>query len=433
MAYKKGNRATTDEQFSKATTIDGSRIDKALGDIVEKHNEIPTGDTEARWTPTTINVSWGKNRAGPRHSNSNPNTTTTATRSGPGITDQLQRDWFPFLVARNLPAEIFPAIQGVPTNGLESEFRNKGYWVNKAVDQEMQSIPRWDKGLGITAPYTMQDCNDVSQQFNTWAAAGGAWGGITNTVDGNGEGSINWKYMTLTIPLYFKDPVILTNVSVFGGQEHPYSPYNAFLDTSGGTNTQPIIATDGYRTNVTTNTVDITDPVMPNPTVGNAFEFECDEEVLDANPAAAVRLAATSGMERPGELWMTTQQNFGDGTVQILLDDEFQPEKPELAKVLYHKTDLRDSVWRFNRNPTTGNRNTTSNGTVLCHDQGQPYEDMEPRFSGGPTWGTWIKQDDMNVPIPANSRVRFCVIVRGYRPSFMFDWHLSLSLLEQTK
>jgi hypothetical protein len=438
MAYKKGNRATTDEQFSKGTTIDGSRIDKALGDIVEKHNEIPTGDTEARWTPNTYSVSWSSPRPSVRHANSNPNGRAGSTRSGCNVTDQLQRDWFPFLISRNTPAEIFPATN-YPSDGIQAEFRNKGYWVDKTVDSAAQAIPRWQKtppvSLGVFT-YQGSDCNDTAQALNTWAASGGAWGNITNLASGNGPSPLQWRYFTLQIPMYFKDPVIITNVSVFGAQEHPYSPYNGYLDTSGGGNTQyQISATDGYKDpGVATGAgSDFTDPVQPQTTVGNAFEGEVVEEVLNGTPSADTYLAATTGMERPGELYTATQQNFGDGTIQILLDDKFQPEKPELASVLFTQSDLGDSTWRFNRNPTTNNHNTSANGSILADDCGQRFEDMSPRFGGGSTWGTWVKQDNLNIPIPADSRVRFCVIVRGIRPSFIFDWHLALSFLEQTK
>ena len=58
MAYRKANRHLTEEQFSEGTTIDGSRIDKAIDDIMDNHNNIQTGDMEARWMPNTITANW---------------------------------------------------------------------------------------------------------------------------------------------------------------------------------------------------------------------------------------------------------------------------------------------------------------------------------------------------------------------------------------
>ena len=42
----------TDEQFADGTTIDGSRIDKAMSDIVDHANNIPKGDMGRRFVQT---------------------------------------------------------------------------------------------------------------------------------------------------------------------------------------------------------------------------------------------------------------------------------------------------------------------------------------------------------------------------------------------
>jgi len=47
--HKKSLRTITDEQFSEGTTIDGTRIDKALQDTVDRYNEIPRGDISTRF------------------------------------------------------------------------------------------------------------------------------------------------------------------------------------------------------------------------------------------------------------------------------------------------------------------------------------------------------------------------------------------------
>jgi hypothetical protein len=48
--HKKSLRHITDEQFSEKTTVDGSRIDKALQESVDHVNSIPPGDVLSRYT-----------------------------------------------------------------------------------------------------------------------------------------------------------------------------------------------------------------------------------------------------------------------------------------------------------------------------------------------------------------------------------------------
>ena len=62
MTYRKANRNLTEEQFSEGTTIDGTRIDKALDDMVDHHNDIPKGDFQGRWMPVTYVMSWTPSR-----------------------------------------------------------------------------------------------------------------------------------------------------------------------------------------------------------------------------------------------------------------------------------------------------------------------------------------------------------------------------------
>ena len=50
--HKKSLRTLTDEQFSDGTTIDGTRIDDALGESVEHFNNVPGGDVSTRLTKT---------------------------------------------------------------------------------------------------------------------------------------------------------------------------------------------------------------------------------------------------------------------------------------------------------------------------------------------------------------------------------------------
>ena len=58
MTWRKNPREITDEHFSDGTTIDGNRIDKALGDVVESFNDISYGYLRKRWVPVTYVAGW---------------------------------------------------------------------------------------------------------------------------------------------------------------------------------------------------------------------------------------------------------------------------------------------------------------------------------------------------------------------------------------
>lgn len=57
MAYRKHTRELTDEQFAKDTTIDGSRIDVAMGDVVERFNALERKDLQRKLVP--CHYVWG--------------------------------------------------------------------------------------------------------------------------------------------------------------------------------------------------------------------------------------------------------------------------------------------------------------------------------------------------------------------------------------
>ena len=58
MTYKKHPRHITNQQFADGTTIDGSRIDDAMRDVVEHVNEIPKGDLGRRFVQTQYVAGW---------------------------------------------------------------------------------------------------------------------------------------------------------------------------------------------------------------------------------------------------------------------------------------------------------------------------------------------------------------------------------------
>ena len=58
MAQTKHTRVITDEQFSKGTTVDGSRLDKALEETVEYFNDMPPAALETRFMPVDYVMGW---------------------------------------------------------------------------------------------------------------------------------------------------------------------------------------------------------------------------------------------------------------------------------------------------------------------------------------------------------------------------------------
>ena len=60
MAYKKHPREITNQQFSTGTTIDGSRIDDAMSDAVDRFNDVPRSDIATRWTQTQYVMGFSK-------------------------------------------------------------------------------------------------------------------------------------------------------------------------------------------------------------------------------------------------------------------------------------------------------------------------------------------------------------------------------------
>ena len=431
MAYKKGNRHLTDHQFSKGTTIDGSRIDDAISDIIEEHNDIKQGDMEAQWLPETISVSWQPskslvrfmaNQVGPP-----ANSINGTSRYGVTQTDAKQYDWFPFMVAQNAPSEVFPSDeQPKSTVGFTNRFRSKGYYVGP-TDISDETFSR--NSNNPNTMNTAQDSNDNSSTFPSTDSGGSPF--LSPSIAGSGQDATHKLYFTLDIPIYFDNPVIITNVSVFGGQEHPLGAYNSYLDPAAAGLEQFQIGTDGYKIPVfqaISNATPGYDAYQPNNNSATAFETNLESVTA---PLPAELLPATTGTELPGELYTWTQQNLGDATVQLSIDNLNLPENRSLNSVIFSKTDLGDSACTFNRQRTTGNRGTALGAVTLASNNGAIFEDMEPRYSGGSTWGVWIKEDNLNIPIPAKTRMHYTVTVKGFRPQQLFDWHIALTFLER--
>jgi len=63
MPWTKHPRHMTNQQFSASTTVDGSRIDEGLDQMVDHMNRLPRGDIETRFVPQTFVLGWSPQEA----------------------------------------------------------------------------------------------------------------------------------------------------------------------------------------------------------------------------------------------------------------------------------------------------------------------------------------------------------------------------------
>lgn len=416
MPYEKANRDLTDEQFSEGTTIDGSRIDKAIEDIIDTQNSIPNKNTEALWTPTTYVMCFAPARPFHRFQrNLIEGPAAPYGRCGLNRSMQTQNHLFPFLSSHNTEFTTFPYVEQ-PTLGINNEYRNKGFFYNPpedAFDSTQYGSVAW---------------GDVNNSNNT-LPPNKVSGVLSPAGAGNGTSWQQKKYFTCMFPFYFNKPVIIMDVSVFAAQEHPTSFFNG---------QERIVALkyydlgpDGYK-----------DPALPMiaaqkyypafanaPPTPNSIE-SVEEGLFSATVPVGTdgTLPSATGFEFPGELYTFSQQNIGCGTIQISIDNPMHSEKRELNNVVFNKTKLGDTAHRFNQFHTTNN--TAGHAVPLS---GGEYVDMTPEYPGGSTWGVWIREENLNIPIPRDSRVRFSVINKGFRAGQLFEWNCALTVLERVE
>jgi hypothetical protein len=407
--YKKANRRMTDEQFSEGTTIDGSRIDKAIEDIIDYQNDIPIEGFEAQYMPVTYVFCWSPSRSWFKAPS--PSGITGLPRFGSSWLFNGQGTWSPFLAARNWDDEVFPVAEQ-PLDGFENEWRTKGFADNPETFEYRESLGR---GGTVTSPppSDIDNTNLSFPSFTMFAAGAG--------INGTGSSHMNEKHMTATFPLYFGKPVILQNVSVFAAQEHPVSFFNS--GQVGGAYYDLISTALPYKDGAAffqANQFDYTS--QPCQTVASNIEKTTGSKF---DPTTADYLAAKTGLEYPGELWTTSGNNMGNATIQISLDNEFQKERRDYNNVIFTKFKIGNERYRFNRHFPTNN----AAGHALPNSGGL-YGDMAPEYPGGSTWGVWMKEDNLNIPIPRDSRARFSITTEGWKSGQLFEWHIAITVLE---
>tara|TARA_R110000751_G_scaffold198227_2_gene303143 strand:+ start:769 stop:1680 length:912 start_codon:yes stop_codon:yes gene_type:complete len=120
MAYRPHPRHMTDQQFSDATTIDGSRIDSAMEDIERHFNDVPQGDIRTKWTPSSYVMSWCPTP----------------------IAAVLKTHNFPWMKSVNDPTEVV----GVNPDSFANPFRVKGFDV-PGITPQLQAVLSGSQGM----------------------------------------------------------------------------------------------------------------------------------------------------------------------------------------------------------------------------------------------------------------------------------------------
>ena len=414
------NRKTTKEQFSEGTTIDGSAIDKAIDDIVDTHNNIPAGFTDGRWMPVNYVSHWSPARSHWRSQSEGAGIAPLNNRAriGPHINACAYEHYFPFLGVRNWQDEEYPvAIATANNNQYDNDYRHKGFTIN-TVDLANEE---WTRSTTTGLPEFKDpstagagDIDNANGLFSYNEMLLGASGGedITSYPQNN-------KMMAVTFSYYFNKPVILSSLNVVANQEHPISYYSSADNiTADPANRYADIDTvtpkDSKRNTFQPREYD-------NPTFRGKDNTKFIESVDDSDSNIA-----ETGAEFCGINCNAIGLGIPNVSVQVSVDNEFNKEKRELNNVVIQIREIQEA-YDFNRLHTTNNRDAAHGFT------GGPYTDMEPAYPGGSTWGLWITEKDLNVPIPRDSRVRFTVLVRGFVATQSFEWNCNLTVLEEVE
>lgn len=117
MSYKKHPRHITNKQFSKGSTVDGSEIDTALDEMVDRFNRIPKGDIKTRFTPSTYVMGWSPQDPG----------ASVVSR-------------FPWMPAFNDKSSSSVASNSTGTASVENTQRMKGYAVPGIFSERQENI-----------------------------------------------------------------------------------------------------------------------------------------------------------------------------------------------------------------------------------------------------------------------------------------------------
>ena len=306
MAYKKHPRQITNEQFSEGTTIDGSRIDSAMGDVVDYANSVPPLSVGRRFVQTQYVAGW------------RPWSRADRSLANIAIYNQHNMPWLPTL---NYPPTVAAAANTTFTGSVVS------------LETPPNEIRNHHRFKGTEVPGILADVSDADA-FD-WDAVSSLQG-------------MQWAWSRT---FYFSSPAIVTDIAIG-------------LHTDRG-----VAAGRPYQ---------------------NTFTY--DGGAATAEPPDGFKRGDTSE----------------DLVVLLDIAHPFTPEDTSKRSVVVLSRGFGCLGSRFSR------LDLPDLSTVV----GSLYNDITPPFTGGSDNdsqetidGLFHRLHELNVPIPAKSRVRLAVVI----------------------
>lgn len=206
MAYihKKSIRKLTDKQFSRGTAIDASDIDGALGDSVERFNEIPVGDLSTRMTPTQFVFGYtpAPIASQPTYDHNGAGTDYIVPTAASG---RSQNTWVPWLPLPNTKyTSVTVDTTAVPTAGNGYEERYSNTFTPTEGFQNKWKI----KGTHI------EGNSDTANSGHEFTAQGISYWGGNSAFSGQNQTATNGYQHAWTNSWQFSKPCIIDDVSI---------------------------------------------------------------------------------------------------------------------------------------------------------------------------------------------------------------------------
>tara|TARA_R110000765_G_scaffold395498_1_gene489228 strand:- start:2061 stop:3386 length:1326 start_codon:yes stop_codon:yes gene_type:complete len=437
------NRKITDNQFAPSTSIDSNVIDQALENAFDAQNNIEQID--GSWTPVNYVAHWSPARSYWRAQPETANAPMTSqTRRSPVTYGGTYEHYFPFLNSRNWNDETYPRTRSDDNSDLKNEYRHKGFAYEKTlgrenwcrglsyINQSPSSITPVASGPGTSYPSTRDDI-----------LPGATENGLSSMGDMSGVGVVTAttrfspqanKYMASEMSYYFSEPVILSSINVVAAQEHPISYYSSGYSVPLNSYFPPGAGGLGFKVSPPTATQ-----------YDNSSQYCINAGQYIETTTAAIGPPAVMNMNQTGAEFFgahnmsliggdppfvsTVPSPYGGRiSVQILIDNEFNSEVRQLTNVAYQIRRVQEESMFNMQFPTSNSTDHPAPASV-----GQSYFDMKPRYPGGATWGLFITEQNLNIPIPRDSRVRFAIICRGFQATQAFEWNSNLTVLERVE
>jgi hypothetical protein len=299
----KSTRKLTNEQFQEGTTIDGDRLQEAMDNVADRVNNIPLQDLKKRYVQTQYVGGFS------------PNQTIAVTAGNAPITTGNRRGYM-------RPTPFMPSWNKEHTSGWDGKVYNIQRWKGYKTNQ---------RNINESSFLVSMTGNDRQNQGTYW---------------------------TLEIPMKFKKPVIITDITF-------YILINTYYQPKGTADT----SSDYY---------------------GSFFQ------------------------------WIDDFNEWGEGdwandiSVQMLVDSPFLMENREYTDVEVHKYDF-DTYTQLTSPPAYYDDISGKPSGITA----PANNDMKPGVPNGAQGlaGLCIDIKDKDIPIPANGRVRVGLMIPQYQSS----------------